>query len=183
MRTKLRQAIAAAILALYILCASASTHVNDSGTWRTLTEIHVNDSGTWREIEEVWINDSGTWRLVFVNAVVALGADKVLLTDGSAGLAHLDNDGDWTSSCAVSCSSGTWSSTWVTPTSAAGSDYEARCTRNAGAAVACGSSDGSTWLSLGTSHTWSADPGTTFTLDIRRSGVTLDSVQVSVGSI
>jgi len=42
-----------------------TTHVNDAGTWRTLTNIYVNDAGTWRNILETWVNDAGTWRMVF----------------------------------------------------------------------------------------------------------------------
>lgn len=55
-----------------------TTHVNDSGTWRELSQAYVNDSGVWRELLSIHVNDNGTWREVFV------GADFVV-TSGQSG--------------------------------------------------------------------------------------------------
>ena len=71
----LRRALLALAATLYVLCAGATTHVNDGGTWRQLTEVHVNDAGTWRTIQEVYVNDAGTWRSVFVFFSADAGAD------------------------------------------------------------------------------------------------------------
>ena len=61
----MRRAFLSLLLSLHVLCVGATTHVNDSGTWRQLNSIYVNDSGTWRQIQQAYINDSGTWRLVY----------------------------------------------------------------------------------------------------------------------
>src|SRR6478609_7247257 len=50
----------------------AELKINDSGTWRNITEVKVNDSGTWRTIQDIKVNDSGTWRTVFQYLTVTM---------------------------------------------------------------------------------------------------------------
>lgn len=57
-----------------------TTHVNDSGTWRTLQGVQVNDASVWRTLKSIEVNDSGTWRTVYISAVtksmtIATGTD------------------------------------------------------------------------------------------------------------
>lgn len=75
-----------------------TTHVNDSGTWRQLTEIHVNDSGMWRKLIEAYVNDGGTWRLVFSGDLITLDDVSVVDLVSGPGTAtatyRLESDGD-----------------------------------------------------------------------------------------
>ena len=62
-------------------------HVNDAGSWRTISNVYVNDNGTWRLIQDIYVNDAGTWRLVYsalaVTASDILGLDSGFATSGT----------------------------------------------------------------------------------------------------
>jgi hypothetical protein len=98
---------------------------------------------------------------------------------------RLENDGD----IHVSSSIGTYFdvSDWVTPTSAAGADYECRATITSGT-FTTGSSASGSWLALDTTRTWFVERTTVgvktciFTLEIRRTsdGTVLDSATIEV---
>lgn len=61
-------------------------HINDSGTWRDITNVYVNDSGTWRELQEIHVNDSGTWRLVYQLLSVQLIDDAYSYAQNTASM-------------------------------------------------------------------------------------------------
>lgn len=61
----------------------ASTHIKDSGIWRTSTEIHVKSGGVWRDIISGYIFYA-VWRLIFAKPVfeeyIYTGAQQTTLT-------------------------------------------------------------------------------------------------------
>lgn len=129
---------------------AASLNVNDAGTWRNIST-WANDSGTWRQIT-LWVNDAGTWRQLGVTAVIELGVAKNLSGIGAPGAVSVtvNSNGNWTGAATTS---GAFSSTWITPTSAAGANYDVKCVTITGAPGA-GSSAVNSFLSLGSSRTW-----------------------------
>jgi alpha-tubulin suppressor-like RCC1 family protein len=42
-----------------------SIHVNDSGTWRSISQPYVYDNNIWRTVSRQYVNDSGVWKKVF----------------------------------------------------------------------------------------------------------------------
>lgn len=181
----MRRLVISLLLSLYLLTAGATTHVNDSGTWRQLTGVYVNDSGTWREIQQVYVNDGGTWRTVFLNAVVALADQSATNSQFNA---------DVTATFTIGSNGMTTSDSsqqWITPTSAAG-NYEIRCTVASGALASGDTCDGSTWLALSSNRSWSTyapyigvdnTVSATLTLEIRlASGATVDSATITISA-
>lgn len=167
-----------------------TTHVNDGGTWRNLIGVFVNDSGTWRTIQAVFVNDGGTWRQVFTNAVVSFFGDNIRREDTSGTFPTITCSFEVSNNGFLRWSSGASDTRfnaqqWITPTSAAGANYEARVT------VISGSFDSgtiNTWISLATNPVWSISRGVaggesvSFTLEIRDafSGTVLDSANFSL---
>lgn len=159
----------------------ASLNVNDSGTWRSLA-LWVNDSAVWRQLV-LWVNDAGTWRQLIINAIVELGAQKNMGGLGSPGgvtSVALDANGTWSG---FGTTGGSFSSTWVLPTSAAGAAYDVKATSISGNPNSSGTMN--TFLSLGTTRSWvstnAGGAGCQFTLAIYAAAdhvTPLDSVTV-----
>lgn len=163
-----------------------STHVNDAGTWRAITEIHVNDNGTWRRILEAYVNDGGTWRLVFVGDQISIGDTFVQssmsgVTNATA-VYRLDSDGliygTFSGTNTITAAGGNWI---VPATNMA--NYEVNATLDSGSV----SGTFGSWLSLGTDRTWTltntisgTDTGQ-ITVQIRRisDGTVMDSAVIS----
>lgn len=159
-----------------------TTHINDSGTWRTLTEVHVNDSGTWRNIQEVYVNDGGTWRSVFLFATVTLNPNYDVVGINSVEITF-ESDAD------ISSNSDAFGPVdegdWLSPTSAAPGLFEIRATLTGGVNPTTGTMD--TWLALTSNRTWTLDSGgeqlSEFLIEIRyNGGAALDSTTVSLGT-
>lgn len=156
--------------------------VNDATAWRTATHVYVNDGGTWRDCSKVSVNDAGAWRDVFTLGVIELGANRNLAGLGAPGFTSvgLSNVGVFSG---AGTTSGSFSTTWITPTSAAGANYDVRAVTNVG--VPNSGDAMNTFLSLGTSRSWqsgfSGGAGCTFTLEVYRAsdhGTLLDSCQI-----
>jgi hypothetical protein len=100
---------------------------------------------------------------------------------------RLENDGD----IHVSNGLGVYSDVgdWVTPTSAAGGDFECRATITSGT-LTSGSSASGSWLALSTTRTWFVEQTTIgvktciFTLEIRRTsdGTVLDTATIELNA-
>lgn len=133
----------------------SSFNVNDAGTWRSLASLWVNDSATWRKLA-IWVNDSGTWRQILstVTDVIELGVNKGLVGMGAPGTVAVtvNSNGNWTGTATTS---GAFSSTWITPTSSAGATYDVKCVTLSGT-PGLGSAAVNSFLSLGTSRTWTS---------------------------
>lgn len=183
MRAKLRRALAALLLSLYVALAGATTHVNDGGTWRELQGVYVNDAGAWRTIQEIYVNDGGTWRSVFVNAVVTVSGETIqnLNNEFSAAASVIFKSTgivqkvDFGGTAQIDASTD-----WIIPNGAASSAYEIRATLTSGSAP---NNTGTlnTWQDLGTDRSWSnicigdVIASSTLLIEIRRGGVTLGS--------
>lgn len=153
-----------------------TTHVNDGGTWRNLISVFVNDGGVWRTIQSIFVNDAGTWRQVFVNAIVSFFGDNIRREDSSGtgptitASFEVSNNGflRWND---VASDTRSNKQQWITPTTAAGANYEGRVTVNFGAFTS--GSAVSTWISLATNPVWNlTDSGigsseVNFVLEIR----------------
>lgn len=110
--------------------------------------------------------------------------DVQVLADAQAALT-IENDGDIVETTNTLGAQDVGD--WIAPKSAAGANYEVRCTVNSGSL-----SSGTTgsWLSLGTSRSWvvavSSGGGSAtanVTIEIRRaSGATLDSATISISA-
>lgn len=127
-----------------------TTHINDGGTWRTLTEVHVNDGGTWRRCNTVYVNDGGTWRTVFVGDTITVGdttANSLVLGSTATAGWELTSGGDVRST--VSDNTMTDIGDWIAPKTNM-ADYEVIAT------LLSGSITGTfgTPLSLGTTRLW-----------------------------
>lgn len=155
--------------------------INDATVWRPAQHVYVNDGGTWRDCTKVSVNDAGTWRDVFTLGVVELGAQKNMLGLGAPGTCSvtLFANGNWTGTATTA---GSFSSTWVTPTSVAGANFDVKATSVSGAP---NSGTLGSFLSLGSDRTWTSTfaggAGCTFTLDIYRASdhaTSLDQVTV-----
>lgn len=159
------------------------TSINDSGTWREVSEVYVNDAGTWRGITEVYVNDSGTWRLVFSGDTISVSNTSVTSTViGSTATAgyELTSGGDIRGTTADNTMSDIGD--WIAPKTNM-ADYEVVAT------LLSGSLTGTfgTPLSLGTTRIWQlaqASAGTStgsMLIEIRRisDSVVMDSATIS----
>jgi hypothetical protein len=166
-------------------------HAKVSGSWRTITP-YVKVSGTWRTVQSGYVKVSGTWREFFTNVLVYTPAISVsnYTKSGVGGTStvsfSLNNTGGGSTTGATQSSPGSF--TWILAGSA--SEYEVYVT---GSASNGGAFTGTlnSWLSLGTSRTWSFattnnDSDWTGTYQIRRisdgAGGSTGSIQMSVAT-
>lgn len=146
-------------------------HARDGGAWRTITAPYVRVAGVWQPVKEGWVRVSGVWQRFF-NAVSVQITDRTVSAlglgiDGATATYSLNSDGT------VRNQTGTVLEDWITPTSAAGADYEARATLTSGSI-----SSGSTgvWEALSSTRSWTNErpPGS---LDGTTSGVLLIEIR------
>lgn len=157
--------------------------VFDTSVWRPAVHVYVNDAATWRDCIKVSVNDAGTWRDVFTLGVIELGAQKNmggLGTPGGSTSVSLAANGVWSG---FGTTSGSFSSTWVTPSGAAGANFDVKATPISGNPNTSGTMN--TFLSLGSDRSWvstfAGGAGCSFTLDIYRASdhaTSLDQVTV-----
>ena len=126
-------------------------YVKVGGSWRTVDSPRVKVSGAWRTVQQGYVKVSGTWRTFFQ----ALGASlPASITDSKLAISTADASVTLTVN-----SNGTWagngdfapSGTWQVGGTAA--DYEVRLTLSSGTTPS--GSDMATWLSCGTTRSWS----------------------------
>lgn len=127
--------------------------VNDSSTWRDATRLYVNDVGTWREIISQYVNDGGTWRSVHDTAHLqdVFAENAVLAPTNASASIRVANDGTVLKeegSGAGFVSQFSWD---LASSGAAASNYEIRLASAVG--IVTGDAT-DTWLSLGTTRTW-----------------------------
>lgn len=158
MRSLLSKITLSLLLAAYCCAAGSTTHINDAGTWRTLTEIPINDAGTWRAVQEVYINDSGTWRLVFSSDLITvsdLTSSSVVDNPSDATATYqLESDGDINGN--VTNNTIFDIGDWITPKTNM-ANYEVRATALSGT-VSTGTIG--TYQALNVSRTWTVFEGT-----------------------
>lgn len=157
----------------------------DDGTAnRAITEVFYKDGATQRTIVEVWYGDAGTNRLVFsaggggVNIVGGTITHSVADPSDASTAYFLNSTGS-----EASLPAGQVSNTWLL--SGIASDYEVRATLTSGSLT---SGTTGTWLSLGTSRSWTRDRNTAgvsqavMTIEIRNATtlVVLDSASVTL---
>lgn len=161
---------------------SAELWVNDAAVARQIREIWVNDAGTARKIQEIWVNDSGVARLIYQGAVVSISdttVSRVTTTPASATASYaLESDGDILGTLSADIGD------WITPTSAAGGNYECRTTVLSGTLT---SGTTGAWMALSTTRTWTLTQSGIGTntasvlIEIRRTSdsVVLDSATIT----
>jgi hypothetical protein len=170
-----------------------TTHVNDSGTWRELTNVYINVSGVWTEIQEVYVNDAGTWRSVFVKAVVTVSGESVFTDvhvspDPGTAFVRFNTNGTVDSLVDGVTTQIDASTDWIIPNSAASGLYEIMAHQNSGDAVTP-SAALDTWLALSSSRQWgfsstALNVTANLTISIRfNGGATLSSNTYDVGVI
>lgn len=159
-------------------------HLNDVGTWRTISNVYVNDAGTWREIQEIYVNDNGTWRSVFINAVVSLAPSYALSnTEGPFGSTFTDGLFMGTNGSISSFLSGI-SGTWISPASGSGS-FDVRLSFVSGTSGTSGDAT-EAWIPMSSDRLWtftqSYHQSAVYMLEVRRSSdaVVVDSATVTV---
>lgn len=157
---------------------AADLYVNDSGTARRINEVWVNDAGTARRIVEIWVNDNGVARQIFSGAIVQDFVGSV--QDAGTATFQLFFTGVRSN---LEGEFGT--NYWIEPQSGM-SGYEVR------ASAVGGVSSGTlgSWLSLGSTRTWTLNhvggPGATsrtLVLEFRRAADALVLETNSVGLV
>jgi|SRR5262245_34230946 len=157
-------------------------YVNDNGTLRTITRAFVNDNGTLRELDEFAVRDNATLRHVYM-IQVQLPA-SILAQRAASSPAGMQFKNDGTMQEGSSTPSAELPLTWLV--SGAVADYEYNMSAPGGDGFSTGATD--TWISGGTSTTWTRNAGlgqtrtATGTLKIRRASdhVELDSCAVTL---
>lgn len=133
--------------------------VADSGAVeREIRRLIVTDSGAVeRELKRLFVVDAGgTSRLVFEAVAVAISnqnLDGTATSPGSADARYQLTSGGDVQTRESPAATFTDVGDWITPKSAAGSDYEARMTKQSGNGTLDFGTE-ATWESLGTTRTW-----------------------------
>ena len=160
-------------------------HLNDAGTWRTITNVYVNDAGTWREIQEIWVNDAGTWRQVYVNDVISISNQNAFSSEtGVTALAQYSLDSTGNVRMTETDNGLANVETWLNNPANRG-NYDCRATMISGTLT---SGTVGSWLNLASTRTWTLQRSTngsinaSFTLEIRRAsdGTVLDTATISM---
>lgn len=151
--------------------AAPEITLGTSGGNKVLTELYVGTSGGNKQVTEVWVGTSGGNKLVYTSETVSISNLSVTATGFPTQTATytLESDGDVISTTTDFGSSD--QGDWITPKSAAPSDYQVRAT------VVSGSlSSGTTgsWLVLTSNRSWTRSRATegvdtcVLTIEIRK---------------
>jgi len=154
-----------------------SVYVNDAGTLRQIARAFVNDNGTLRELSEFAVRDNATLRHVYMIQVQLPATVLAQRSASSPASFQFRSAGDFVEGS--STPSAELPLTWLV--SGAAADYEYNMSAPGGDGFSTGATD--TWISGGTSTTWTRTAGlgqtrtATGTLKIRRASdhVELDS--------
>lgn len=95
-----------------------------------------------------------------VGALVNMGADKAVVGAAGSASVTLSSNGNWTG---TGTTSGSFSSTWISPTGAAGANYDVKAVVVSGT-ITVGTTG--SFLSLGSNQTWTNTLGTVGVMDI-----------------
>lgn len=127
-------------------------HVRDAGIWKTVEDPQVRDAGVWKPVQEGYVRDAGVWKKFYERLLIQLAGGSIgSVTLGSQAIAILDvkNDGTEVKTNHLGVIG---TSDWmVPPTPALASNYEVRTTATGDTPTGTLG----TWLSLGTTRSWS----------------------------